>query len=195
MRTGARQGKHKDRLFDLYETPPCSTHALIRTGELDDSFMIWEPCAGKGAIADILWKEGFSVKARDLVAYEGANPWIEYPFDFFEEKAWIGRSPTIVTNPPFMHADRFIRHALSLGCKTVVLLRLMALEGTGRSDIIDGHLRRVWMGKERLPWMHKEGWTGNKQAAGGVPFCWFVFEPSKRLGVIPIELRRISWRE
>ena len=48
----------------------------------------------------------------------------------------------ILTNPPFSIADQFIRHGLDLGCDVLVLLRLMALEGAGRSDLID-ELRAV----------------------------------------------------
>lgn len=192
MRTGARQGKRADRAFDLYETPACATQALIKTGDLKGP--IWEPCAGRGAISRELWASGFEVKSQDLVTYEGADKWIEAPVDFFAQKNAPFLPCTIVTNPPFMHADRFIRHGLSLGCKVVVLLRLMALEGSGRSDIIDGHLRRVWMGKERLPWMHRDGWTGNRQGNSGAPFAWFMFEPDKST-TGKIEVRRVSWRD
>ncbi len=89
--------------------------------------------------------------------------------------------------------DLTVRHALSLGLPTIVLLRLMALEGAGRSDIIDGHLVRVWAGIERLPMMHRDGWDGPRQTNSGAPFGWFVFLPEGR-GDRPIELRRISWR-
>lgn len=191
MRTGACQGKHTERGNDLYETPACAVHALLRTGELHHG-PIWEPCAGRGAISRVLWKAGFEVQSDDLVAYSGADKWIQTPIDFFLRNCAPFRC-TIVTNPPFMRADNFVRHGLKLGCRVIVLLRLMALEGAGRSDIIDGHLRRVWMGKERLPWMHRDGWTGNRQSNSGAPFGWFVFAPEKHEG--PVELRRISWRD
>ncbi|MGB7974728.1 MAG: hypothetical protein WCF81_10365 [Roseiarcus sp.] len=41
-------------------------------------------------------------------------------------------------------ADAFIRHGLSLDLPFVALLRPLALEGAGGSDLIDGHLGRVW---------------------------------------------------
>lgn len=192
MRTGARQGKHADRGNDLYETPACAVHALVKTGELNSARWIWEPCAGRGAISRELRKDGFRyIVAADLIHYDGADPDIEGGHDFFLMTACSER--IIVTNPPFMRADDFVRHGLKLGCKVIVLLRLMALEGAGRSDIIDGHLRRVWMGRERLPWMQRDGWTGVRQSNSGAPFAWFVFDPEKREG--PIDLRRISWRD
>jgi hypothetical protein len=87
-----------------------------------------------------------------------------------------------------------IRHGLSLGCEMIVLQRLMALEGSGRSDLIDSHLVSVWAGKERLPQMHREGWAGNRQSNSGAPFAWFVFRPATR-GFAPIAFRRMSWRD
>ena len=65
----------------------------------------------------------------------------------------------------------------------IVLLRLAALEGTARSDLIDHHLRRVWLGRERLPMMHREGWNGRRLGQAGAPFAWFVFEREPRLRV------------
>ena len=99
----------------------------------------------------------------------------------------------IVTNPPFKLANEFIRHGLSLGVNVIVLLRLMALEGAGRSDIIDNHLVRVWAGIERLPTMHREGWTGSRMSNAGAPFAWFVFSPFKGATDL-IALARISRR-
>jgi len=55
----------------------------------------------------------------------------------------------IVTNPPKL-ADEFIRHGLTLVEKVIVLLRLMASEVADRSDLIDRHLVRQWVGIERL---------------------------------------------
>ena len=73
-----------------------------------------------------------------------------------------------------------------------MLLRLAAIEGAGRADLVDCALRRIWAGTERLPMMHRDGWRGPRNAAGGQPFAWFVFEPGARQG--PIEMSRITWR-
>jgi hypothetical protein len=183
----------KDRGDDLYETPACATRALIATGEierLDEHYgPIWEPCAGRGAILRELKAAGYYAIGQDLVAYEGADTGIETPIDFLFDLR--PRGP-IVTNPPYKLADQFIWHGLSLGVPVIVLLRLAALEGAARTDLIDVRLRRVWLGIERLPFMHRDGWDGPKNGNSGAPFAWFVFEPGRRLGAI--ELRRISWR-
>jgi hypothetical protein len=96
-----------------------------------------------------------------------------------------------LTNPPFGRADAFIRHALKLGLPTIVLLRWQAAEGEGRSDIIDRHLRRVWLGRRRLPMMHRQGWDGPRLKTGGLPYAWFCFEPSPNdAGFV---VKRINW--
>lgn len=189
MRTAVMQ-RHSFavRRNDLYETPACAIKALIASGEQLNS-PIWEPCAGRGAITRQLQAAGFLVIAQDLVAYERADAGIETPIDFLMECEARG---SIVTNPPYKLQNQFIRHGLNLGCKVVVLLRLASLEGEGRSDLIDCHLRRVWLGRERLPMMHRDGWEGPK-GNSGAPFAWFVFEPGKRAGAI--ELQRLSWRK
>jgi hypothetical protein len=94
-----------------------------------------------------------------------------------------------------MLADQFIRHGLTLVPKVIVLLRAMAIEGAGRADLIDGHLREYWIGIDRPPAMHREGWEGNKFSNSGAPFAWFVFSAQPRERSEPITLRRFWWRQ
>lgn len=190
MNQGAKRHKLADRGEDLYETPDCATRTLLGVEMLPER--IWEPCAGRGAISRILTARGHDVLAQDLVAYPGADADIVAPVDFMCARAAPFPDAYIVTNPPFKIADAFIRHGLSLGCPMIVLLRLMAIEGANRSDLVDRHLIRIWAGKERLPRMHREGWAGN-YSNSGAPFAWFVFSP--RAADRVIELRRVSWRK
>jgi hypothetical protein len=189
MRQGAIRAPFKQRKHDLYETPPAAIHALMRCERLPQH--IWEPCAGRGAISRELKRAGHDVHASDLIKYIGADRGIQSGVDFLEMSDTY--ADTIVTNPPFKLADKFIRHGLKLDCDVIVLLRLMALEGANRSDIIQ-HLRRVWVGIERLPMMHRDGWKGAKLQTGAMPFGWFVFTARKRLRRTPIQLQRVSWR-
>lgn len=191
MNQGAKRHALNERGNDLYETPLCAIRTLMRVERLPRT--IWEPCAGRGAISRPLLIAGHVVLASDLVEYPGADSNIQPRHDFLMERSAPFSIRTIVTNPPFKLADQFIRHGLDLGCTVIVLLRLMALEGANRADIIDKHLVRVWAGIERLPMMHREGWEGPKIGNSGAPFAWFVFEPTSR-NDRPIELRRMSWR-
>ena len=188
---GCARSSFAARGNDLYETPPEAVRALLAVEPL--SFRIWEPCAGRGAIVRELVAAGHEVVGQDLVAYEGADPGIESGIDFLREVRPPLRFTCIVTNPPFKLADQFIRHGLTLVPLVIVLLRLAALEGTARSDLIDHHLRRLWLGRERLPMMHREGWSGRRLGQAGAPFAWFIFERERRRAQA-FEVRRMSWR-
>lgn len=192
MNQGAKRSALSERSNDLYETPACAIRALMNAEGLPR--VIWEPCAGRGAISRELISAGHAVIASDLVAYPGADNGIQTSIDFLMERRPPAGCQAIVTNPPFKSADAFVRHGLDLGCMVYVLLRLMAIEGANRSDIIDRHLIRIQAGIERLPMMHREGWEGAKIGSSGAPFAWFVFSALPRPPDSPIELRRMSWR-
>jgi len=193
MRQGADRGKLKDRGADLYETPPEATRALIRTGCLNQYRVLYEPCAGRGAISRELKAGGWRVLSYDLVAYEGADPDVYSGIDFFKSDHVMMYEQAIVTNPPFRQVDDFIRHGLSLRIPVIVLLRLMALEGAQRSDIIQ-HLHHVFIGIERLPKFQREGWKGKRLKTETAPFGWFIFRPQRRHGDT-FTCSRVSWRE
>ena len=172
---------------DLYQTPECATRALLRAERLPH--FILEPACGPGAIVRVLRAAGRKVLASDLVDYgcEGQLAGV----DFLMEWQMPQGIECICTNPPFKLATQFVRHALALNVPVVaMLLRLAFLEGSSRSDILDGgQLARVWVFKNRLPRMHRDGWDGNK-ASSSIAFAWFVW---LRGWGKPPELHRISW--
>lgn len=188
MTTGARRHRNANRGHDLYETPPDVTRALLRN-EATLGPVIWEPACGRGAMVEVLRAAGKRVIASDIqnLGCPDATPGV----DFLMERRAPEGVTAIVTNPPYLMADRFVRHALRL-CPTVCMfLRLAYLEGAKRSDLIDRHLERVWIGIERPPMMHRDGWDGPKVASGSVAFAWFVF---RREFQGPQTFKRISWR-
>jgi hypothetical protein len=192
VRQGADRGPLKEREHDLYETHACATRALIRTGCLNQFRVLYEPCAGRGAISRELKAGGWRVISCDLMAYEGRDDDIQTGVDFFKSFQ-VMYLQAIVSNPPFRQADDFIRHGIRLGLPVIVLLRLMALEGAGRADILQ-HLHHVYVGIERLPKFQRDNWKGNRLKTETAPFAWFVFLPLKRQGDT-FTVSRVSWRE
>lgn len=193
MKQGAGRHAHAVRGADFYETPECATLALLRVEALPKR--IWEPAAGRGAISRVLMAHGHAVFAQDLNAHRGRDRHVIPRLDFLEEVEAPPGCECIVTNPPYRMGDAFIRHGLELVPTVIVLLRLMAIEGAQRADLVDRHLLRVWAGIERLPMLHRDGWQGRKIRWAGMPFGWFVFTRDGRKPRRPIELRRVSWRE
>lgn len=192
---GARSASRKARGDDFYETPACVSHALLRAGEplLSPGAVIWEPAAGCGAVSRVLAAAGFRVVSSDLIAYPDADSGIRAPVDFLLELATPADVTVIVTNPPYLLVDAFVRHGLAFGLPVIILQPVPKVEGSARSDIVDRHLRRMWVGIERPPMLHRGGWEGPRSRSTGGPYAWFAFTPDEQTG--PIELRRISWRE
>jgi hypothetical protein len=182
--TGVAMDPHAERGHDLYETPPVATRALLDVESFDG--VIWECANGRGAISRVLRAAGYPVVATDLVDYgvEGARGGV----DFLAQPAAPDGVTTILTNPPFMHANDFVRHALRLAPRVVMLLRLLFLETAGRSDILDGgQLARVYVFRERIQ-THRDGWDGPR-SSNPMALAWFCWDRNHQG---PIELRRIS---
>jgi hypothetical protein len=102
------------RELDFYPTPPEATRALL---PLIDSWPreVWEPCCGAGAISEVLIREGFEVVSSDIEPRGYGRV-----ADFFD--IVTVSHPTVITNPPFNEAERFIRHAYEIGVTRMALL-------------------------------------------------------------------------
>jgi hypothetical protein len=182
-------GRHPDadRGFDLYETPAAAIEALLAV-EKNLPRWIWEPAAGRGAIATVLRDRGHAVIASDILDYG-------FPLHFVGNFLLQTRAPVdcdaIVTNPPYQIATEFTRHALDLVPHVYLLLRLAFLESSRRTDILERRgLARVHVFRNRLPMLHRHGWSGNR-ASSAIPLAWFCWS---RNHVDPATINRISWR-
>jgi hypothetical protein len=103
-----------------------------------------------------------------------------FPLHFVADFLATAKAPpgcsTIITNPPYRDADRFVRHALDLVPHVYLLLRLAFLESVRRTDILEKRgLARVHVFRKRLPMMHRDGWSGPR-ASSAIPFAWFRWD-------------------
>jgi hypothetical protein len=176
-----------ERGLDLYETPAVATEALLKVEALPHR--IFEPCAGRGAIARVLRDHGHAAITNDILDY--GFP-LHYIGNFLEMVEMPAGCEAIVTNPPFRLAEEFVAHALSLSSLVIMLLRLAFLESERRCGILEGRgLARVHVFRKRLPMMHRDGWRGRK-ANSGMAFAWFVWDCTH---TGPTVVDRISWEK
>jgi hypothetical protein len=161
-----------ERGLDLYETPAVAVEALLRVETLPH--VIWEPAAGRGAIARVLRAHGHAVIASDIVDYGG----LHFVRDFLTEPAMPTGCKCVLTNPPFRFAQLFIEHALKLSPLVIMLARWAFYESERRTPILEScGLARIHCFRKRLPMMHRDSWQG-RTANSGMAFAWFVWDRS-----------------
>jgi hypothetical protein len=161
-----------ERGDDTYPTPPAAVHALLTVEQFPDP--IWEPAAGPGGIVQVLRETGHQVVATTITDQGCAD--CRGGVDFLEQREAPPGVTAILTNPPFSLAADFVRHGLTLVPRVAMLLRLAFLESIDRTDIIEGgQLARIYAFRNRLPMMHRDGWTGPK-AGNAHAYGWFVWE-------------------
>jgi hypothetical protein len=177
LKTGNRMAAFSDRGNDFYPTPPIAVHCLMRAVGLPQ--VVWEPCCGDGAIVRVLRDAGRTVIAQDLVDY--GCPDSSSGIDFLLERAAPAGCDTILTNPPYMLADKFVTKGLELVPRVILLLRLAFIESERRRHLIDGgQLARYLPFSNRLPMMHRHDFQGKKTEASAIGFAWFVWDRAHR---------------
>jgi hypothetical protein len=172
LTTGVAMCPYAERGHDLYETPPGAVHALLAEEALQGS--IWEPASGRGAIARVLRAQGHRVVATDLIDY--GCPDATGGVDFLQQCSAPDGVTTILTNPPFSHAPEFVRRALTLAPRVIMLLRLLFLETQNRRDILEGgRLARVYVFRNRIQ-IHRDGWPEEERDSNPMALAWYVWE-------------------
>lgn len=150
---------------DFYITPPEATLALLQKEKFEGS--IWEPACGNGAICEVFKDQGYDIYGSDLIdrGYGDVQ-------DFLKSDK---KHNNIVTNPPFVIAQEFIEHSLSLtDGKVAMLCKLVLLEGQKRKSFFEkSPLARVHVFSKRVSF-YRNGITQKNTSM--MAFAWFVFE-------------------
>jgi len=157
----------KRKASDFYETPFSMTEQLLQTGIVPRGAHILEPAAGAGAIVNILEADGHQVTSYDL----------SQGFDFFDEQRQFD---VVLTNPPYAHADAFIKKAKAVARqKVVLLLRLSYLHGVRR-------YRSIWTDTSfplasvniftRYPMLGDKLRDDGKYRTGMIVYAWYVWD-------------------
>ncbi|MBI1206748.1 MAG: hypothetical protein GC191_05595 [Azospirillum sp.] len=160
-----RQMMFDRRDNDAYYTPDWCTEALI--AKVTFRGPLWEPAAGKGRMAAVLRRAGYDVVESDL---DRQND----PLDFLQTTTMLGATLSIVTNPPYHIAEKFVRHALDL-----------ALPGGGMVAMLLRHefdcakKRRYLFERyqffQKLTLTTRPRWIENTDNSPRHNFAWFVW--------------------
>ncbi len=159
---------------DAYWTPAWCTEALLDRTKFGP--VVWEPACGRGDMVDVLDKRGHTVIASDIKVY--SHKPMAFEMDFLAINLVVdpvGFS-AIITNPPYEHAEAFIRKALDLAtsgnrrARVAMLLRNEYDSAKSRRDLFEhpAFLKKLVLTK-------RPRWSAEDKASPRHNFAWFVW--------------------
>ena len=150
---------------DFYPTPFFATDEIVKREPIEG--IIWEPACGDGAIAKFFPK-CIATDIRTDLGYGTGG------IDFLLENRKVD---TIITNPPYSLAQKFVEHSLECADKKVImLLKLVFLESVSRETLFAKKmLRTVYVFRRRLK-IYANGILGKN--SGLIAYAWFVWDKS-----------------
>jgi hypothetical protein len=155
---------------DFYPTPPSCTEALLRNVEIRGG--VWEPACGDGAISQVLVRYFPHVVSTDL----HNRGYGEGGRDFLLETSMPVGTHSIVTNPPYTQAEKFIRHALDLTEPhqgvVAMLLRNEYDCARSRSDLFRGHPAC----RMKLILTKRPRWIAGTKGSPRHNYAWWVWD-------------------
>lgn len=159
-------GGHGNRKpLDFYPTPPDVTIALIRflesSGLLfkEDNAFIWECACGEHGISSVFSQKGYSVFETDIIT---GSDFLKT--DMPDKTKWI------ITNPPFLMAEEFIKRAKSFDVPFAFLLKSQYWHSRRRYDLFN-QIRPNYV----LPLTWRPDFTGG--GASLLDMCWNIWLP------------------
>lgn len=178
--------------LDFYTSPPDFVqHALkyLNHGEI-----LWEPSVGSGKVSGPLEDQGFSVYSSDIYdyGYVSKQGFATEVVDFFKTEKlpfmYYGEPvTTIITNPPYKQAQKYVEHALNLlrgtpGGKVIMLLRLDFLTSQARGKFFStvGQLKHVDIFSYRIKCLKDDIDDGASSAVNYAIFVWevgYLYQP------------------
>lgn len=120
----ASMAKWARKPADLYPTPPDCTISLLHyiKDMLKPGSYVLEPACADGQMSKVLEQFGYKVDSTDL------RPDVQYGtggIDFLGEDSYIPDDyyDAVITNPPFVAAEKFIRRSLEVAPMVCMLLK------------------------------------------------------------------------
>jgi len=177
MARAARKPAYAREPDDWYVEPPVVTEALFDAERFVGT--IWDPAAGQGTIPAIARARGYTAYGTDLLPRERS---VTGGVNFLSEPAWTYDIDNIVTNPPFRHAELFVRRALDLArLKVAIFARLAFLETEGRLPFWrELPPARVLVVANRILCPPGSKQDVPKDVHGRVAYCWLIWDHDHR---------------
>lgn len=154
---------------DAYWTPSWCTEALLTV--FKPRGLVWEPACGTGAILAVLTARKIECWGSDLIDYGIGKP----TADFLKATSPGDGNFDIITNPPYEHAEAFVRHALELtkraSGKVAMLPRNEYDCAASRVDLFADEpfaLKFVLTKRPR--------WSADEKASPRHNFAWFIWD-------------------
>lgn len=157
---------------DYYATPPIAVNELLKVETFTET--VYEPAVGGGHIADVLKANGYDVVCSDIVdrGYEGT-----IIRDFLNYTPEQKNRYSIVTNPPYKYATKFVQQALDIsedGVKIAMLLKVQFLESQERWRLFKNNPPvRIYPFSKRIDCSKNGDFINN--TGGAIAYCWFVW--------------------
>lgn len=136
MTGGVRVTQRDREKNDHYPTPPEATAALMKAWCPEGD--VWEPCAAQGKLSDVVQK----YKPSSRIFLSDIDPRRDdvEKLDFLSATKAPADDLTIITNPPFKYAEKFIRKGFELGIKRqAFLLKATYFHASTRTDFFYQH--------------------------------------------------------
>lgn len=181
---------------DFYETPEWCTraflhHAVAVVPRAHDQGLIWEPCAGSGAISRVL---------RDMYRRAAIVEMDAHPLN---DKVSLGDARTdslpqrvdlAITNPPYSHALEIAENLIMHSDTVALLLRLNWLASAGRETFLRKNPPSVHVLPVRPSFTGvpvRPSFTG--KGTDATDYAWFVWSklpwaPQRTVSIIPLNL-------
>lgn len=163
---------------DLYNTPEVAIEALMdycghRFNPNTMSF--FEPCSGKGKISEKMKEYNIHMETNELFSEHGKSDFTEDFLNPRKEVADMWSYDTIISNPPYKIATKFVKEGFKYAKDQYHLLRLNFLEGKARYKELHsiGHLKNVYIFTARISC--SKGVEEEPQA-NAVCYCWYHFD-------------------
>lgn len=173
------------RAHDFYPTPAWATEVLLERWVIDRMPYVLEPCAGDGAIANVLKAHGIDVRTNDIDTSRDVDTY----YDATAPNLWDKRPFYVVSNPPFSLASQIVPRAVESAIYGVaMLLRLSFLEPCeDRVVFLANHPPTRQLVLPRISFTG-DGKTDN------VTCAWFIWEPNARssIEIVPKTARRVT---